>query len=390
MGVEVAPAPGVFTSVLIQLGGGTNTDATMPHHFIFDRVYVHGDPTVGGRRGFLLESRDTAVMDSYVSEFKQVSADTQAILSTNGWGPFKIVNNYLEAAGENIMFGGGGTSITGLTPSDIEIRHNHFFKPRQWKVGDPLYQGTPWTIKNLLELKHAQRVVIEGNLFDQNWGGQGQAGFALVFTVRGEGFMTWAPVQDVTVRNNVVRNTGQGIVITGQDNTGPSGGGRRILVQNNLWQIDSGQWGGNGELLLIVQGTEDITFEHNTVDQNGQIIRADGPPHRRFVFRNNLIGHGSYGVTSDKGVGNRTLSTHFPGADFRKNAIWGGNSTWYSNYPDNFWPASVDRVGFVNRAAGDYRLTASSPYRNAGADGKDLGANFEVLTAAMASNTTWR
>ena len=42
--------------------------------------------------------------------------------------PFKIVNNYLEGAGENVMFGGADPRIKNLVPSDIEIRRNHFFK----------------------------------------------------------------------------------------------------------------------------------------------------------------------------------------------------------------------------------------------------------------------
>ena len=40
-------------------------------------------------------------------------------------GPFKIVNNFLEASGENILLGGGAATVT---PADIEIRHNHMFR----------------------------------------------------------------------------------------------------------------------------------------------------------------------------------------------------------------------------------------------------------------------
>src|SRR5439155_6309552 len=96
----------------------------LPHHIVFDRCYLHGDPTKGARRGIAMNSRYAAVIDSYLSDFKEVGADSQAIDGWNGPGPFKIVNNYLEGAGENVMFGGTDPSIADLVPSDIEIRHN--------------------------------------------------------------------------------------------------------------------------------------------------------------------------------------------------------------------------------------------------------------------------
>ena len=37
-----------------------------------------------------------------------VGADTQAVISYHTPGPIKIVNNYLQAAGENILLGGAG------------------------------------------------------------------------------------------------------------------------------------------------------------------------------------------------------------------------------------------------------------------------------------------
>ena len=45
----------------------------------------------------------------------------------------KIINNYFEGTGENILFGGADPRIDGLVPSDIEIRRNHFTKPTSWK-----------------------------------------------------------------------------------------------------------------------------------------------------------------------------------------------------------------------------------------------------------------
>ena len=40
-------------------------------------------------------------------------------------------------------------------------------------------------VKNLLELKNARRVTIDGNLFEYSWS-SGQAGYAIVFTPRNQ------------------------------------------------------------------------------------------------------------------------------------------------------------------------------------------------------------
>ena len=72
----------------------------------------------------------------------------------NGPGPFRIENNYLEAAGENFMLGGTDPAISNLVPSDVIFRGNQLAKPREWR-------GLKWTVKNLFELKNARRVLVE-------------------------------------------------------------------------------------------------------------------------------------------------------------------------------------------------------------------------------------
>src|SRR5262249_29846748 len=191
--------------------------------------------------------RFTAVVDSYLSDFKAVGADSQAVAGWNGSGPFKILNNYLEGAGENLMFGGADPSVPGLVPSDIEIRRNHLAKPLAWKMGDPAYGGTAWTVKNLFELKSARRVGIEGNLFERNWA-HVQNGFAILFTVRNQdGQAPWSVVEDVTFVNNVVRHTGSGVNVLGHDDVRPSQQTKRLLIRNNLFEdVGDARWGGGG------------------------------------------------------------------------------------------------------------------------------------------------
>lgn len=384
VGIEIRPRDGVFLYNLVLLGTSETVVENLPHHIIFDRCYLHGDPKRGTRRGLAMNGRDLAVIDSYLSDFKEAGADSQAIAGWNGPGPFKIVNNYLEGAGENVMFGGADPSIPNLVPSDIEIRRNHFAKPLSWKVGDPSFAGMPWTIKNLFELKNASRVLVEGNLFEHNWV-HAQSGFAILFTVRNQdGSAPWSVVGDVTFTHNILRRAASGINILGRDGPHPSQQTKRILIKNNLfYDIGGAKWGGGGRLIQLLEGTADVVVEHNTAFQTGTILMSEGAAHLGFVFRNNIVPHNAYGIIgSGSGVGQPTIAMYFPGSLIQNNVIIRGNAAQYP--PDNFFPRSLSDVGFVDRAGGDYRLAPSSPYKRAGSDGKDPGIDFDAFDGAMA------
>jgi PKD repeat protein len=134
IGVEFTTTSSINYNI-IRLGDDEETDANnLPSNIILDRCYIHGIATGDSRRGVTLNSRSTAVIDSHISEIHQLGADTQAIGGWNGPGPYKIVNNYLEAAGENLMLGGSDPAIPNNVPSDVEIRRNYFAKPLRWKT----------------------------------------------------------------------------------------------------------------------------------------------------------------------------------------------------------------------------------------------------------------
>jgi len=46
--------------------------------------------------------------------------------------------------------------------------------------------GNPFIVKNLFELKNAQRVLFEGNVAEYTWGGFTQAGYALMLTPKNQ------------------------------------------------------------------------------------------------------------------------------------------------------------------------------------------------------------
>jgi hypothetical protein len=379
IGLEIQPAEGVFLYNLVEIGSAETSIELVPHHVIIDRCFVHGDPRKGTRRGILLNAAHAAVIDSYVADIKEAGADSQAIAGWNGPGPFKIANNYLEGAGENIMFGGVDPSIRDLVPSDIEVLRNHLAKPLVWKEGEPGYAGTAWTIKNLFELKNARRVRVEGNLFENNWV-QSQIGFAIVFTVRNQdGRAPWSVVEDVTFDGNVVRASTSGVNMHGRDTNHPSQPTKRIVIRNNLFaDIGGPRWGGDGRLFQIVDSTASVVIDHNTAIHRGSIITAEGPPHRDFVFTDNIVAHNTYGITgTGVGIGTQALDALFPGAVVRRNVIVGGSAAQYPR--DNFFVASWTQVKFEDLPQGRLGLADGSPFRRAGLNGTDVGADDHAL-----------
>jgi hypothetical protein len=376
IGVEIGATPGVKTIyAIVAFGGEQTAEAETPHDLILDRCYIHGHAGLMSSRGVLLNSASSAVVESHISEIHAVGYDSQAVLGYNGPGPFKIVNNFLEGAGENVMFGGADPKIRGLVPSDIEIRRNHFFKPLSWNPDDPSFGGVRWTVKNLLELKNAQRVLIEGNVFENNWGP------ALLLTPRNQnGTAPWSVVQDVLLWSNIVKNAASGFSILSSDDAAWSQPTKRIAIINNAWGITY-------RFFVMTSGRsgalEDFVVDHNTAIPGGYaayyIEGGKNPPAIvRFRFTNNLVGHGRYGVNVAKA--DERLRKWFPGAVIARNALIN------LAYADAAYVDPGMYTAFPNAAAAglnaDGTLTAKSPNRRAGTDGKDIGVDFEELLRA--------
>jgi len=370
---------------IITLGNGSDAQSSLsqvPRDLAIDRCYIHGDPDVGQKRGIALNSGRTSITNSYITDIKAAGADTQAIAGWNGPGPFRIDNNHLEAAGEVFLLGGATPGIHDLVPSDVVFSRNYVGRPVEWRQ-------SKWQIKNLLELKNARRVLIERNLFENNWVAA-QAGYAIVFTPRGEhGTAAWAVVEDVTFRLNIVRHVAAAINVLGHDDGGPSGLARLIHVTQNLfYDVNGRAWGGNGFFLLIGDGPSDIIIDHNTIVQTGNLIEAYGTergapvPIERFVFRDNIAMHNSFGVHgASRAPGNDTLQAFFPGAMFEANVIAGGRASVYP--AGNFFPSVGElQSEFVGMPQDDYRLKPESRYRRGSTDGAALGAPVEDLSGA--------
>jgi hypothetical protein len=362
---------------IVVLGDGSsaqNVLSMVPHDLVVDRVYIHGDVILGQKRGIALNSASTTIQNSYISEIKSSSQDSQAICGWNGPGPYTITNNYLEAAGENVLFGGSDPAILNLVPSDITFRRNYLTKPLTWKT-----QG--WVVKNVFELKNAQRVTIDGNIIENNWLAA-QAGYAVVLTPRNQGGAApWSVVQHVTFTNNVVRHVASAINMLGTDNEKPSQTMNDVVIRNNLFVDVGGTYGGDGRMLLINGGVQ-ITVDHNTAMNSGMAsVYAYGTPVQGFTFTNNTIPDNSYGIIGDgTAPGQSTVTTYFPNAVLLDNVIVGAPS--YSYPTGNYFPATMSAVGFVSYATGNYRLAVSSPYYAAATDGTAVGANIDAINVA--------
>ena len=134
-GVEFAVASSVTDmNALVRLGESQNTQnsaATTAGYLIFDRTYIHGNPSGQLKRCVMLNSAMTAIVDSWLGDCHSNVSDSQAIVGWNGPGPFLIQNNHLEGGHEVIMFGGGSGTVPNVSP----VRHHHPRQPHHAAVG---------------------------------------------------------------------------------------------------------------------------------------------------------------------------------------------------------------------------------------------------------------
>jgi len=371
-----------------------------------------------------------AVVDSYFSDFHCIAVtgtctDAHAVsggVSNTQDGPILIQNNFLEASGEAVMFGGGAATET---PSDIEIIGNHFWKPWQWMPGNPQFvggaDGKPFIVKNHLEFKNAARVLVEANLMENVWGGFSQDGFAIVVgpknqhTQSGANVCPICQVSDITIRYNQVSHAGGGVqmatVLSGNGGNGaPALAGTRWSLHDLVFDDLSVKYVGGGSPFLIMNGwpknpLNTFTINHVTAftDPTSHVmVTGNVAPNQSmygFVFTNNLVTTGRYPVWNAGGgpqscayedVPVTSITKCFTTVTFGNNGLIGTPtqfppSVWPTG---NMFPSSPEAVGFVNYNngnGGNYELLPSSPYKNLGTDGKDLGADIVGLNAALAN-----
>ncbi len=387
-------------------------------HLVFDRMWLHGtaqDETKGGIH--LSGTAFVAIVDSYFSDFHCIAGkgsctDAQAINGGGGeapGGPYKIENNFLEASGQSIMFGGApGTT----TPADIEIRRNHLFKPLIWKPGAPdfvgSYTGDPYIVKNNFELKNAQRVLFEDNLVENCWGGFTQKGFSIVLTPTNQGgHCPDCRVTDVTIRYNLIRHVAAGFNIANVDGGNePSADGERYSIHDIVVDdIDGERFSGTGLFALIISAApplKSVHIAHVTAFPQRAVLSVlnRGPKIEDFAVSDSIFGSGERQMISAGGGPancaqlrddpDSVLKNCFSHAAFANNLIIGGG-----NWPrGNILVKSSKDAGLRDFKAGDYHLCREkedggdcikpSPALAKGAYGKNIGADIEGIEEAIA------
>ena len=263
----------------------TNTEAQQANHIWLDRVYAHGSPTQDFQGGIIINWDNAAVVDSYVDDVHIKGFDCVGVGGYRTLGPIKIVNNYISASTENIMFGGSGGNGNPGVPSDIEIRNNYLYKPLSWVAASVTYNSM--VVKNAFECKSCQRVLFDGNVIENVWA-NGQLGFAIVLTVRTGQSGDFAVVNDITITNNLLKNVVSGVNSGAVDDTcGPPPGGypnchnagsqdRWNIANNLILFYDPTILGGIRNLGLNIQPSidrinnhlgmmKDVVFQHNTL-----------------------------------------------------------------------------------------------------------------------------
>ena len=370
IGIEFGPTiEGLFN--IIQIGTGKEESVEqLPHHIEFDRVFIHGDPDVGQRRGIAANGRHIKIENSYISEIMRRGEESQAIAVWASDGPIEIVNNYLEAAAENILFGGAESKLQ-LVPANCVVRDNHLNKPLAWLEKD-------WVVKNLFEIKHGRNIRVTNNLMTNNWA-MGQDGSAVLFTTRVDSGPN-VLIEDIMFSGNIISGSGNAFNIWG----GEGRGGHRLTISNNLiYDIGGPKWRSAGHFMKV-SAWSGLSILHNTVIQKGNIANAYGGPVTGFKFQDNIIMENEYGIKGDSmGSGQEVINAYFSKGTVSNNVIIGADLTRYRER--NFYPVGLRQVGFVDPGASDYRLRPDSPYLNKGTNGSRIGSSLDPKTVGRAA-----
>ena len=326
---------------LLQIGDGSSAQDTLdkvPQQFLLSHLYIHGDPLVGQKRCVSLNAASVTIRDSHISDCKGVGNDTQAICGWNGPGPYLIENNYLEGAGENVMFGGADPAIPNLVPDGITFRHNLVSRPMSWRnpiISTPQNpSGTAIPGGALAPGSYAYRVIAR-RAVGQGTTGRSTASIEATVPVTEPASavrLTWQPVAGATEYQVYGRSAGaQGAfwTVTGTEftDTGTAGAAgavptspgttwtvknlfelknaRGVVVEDNIFE---NHWkdaqpgyaivltprNSNGGCAWCV--VEHVRFEHNVVRNVAAGINLlgydNGNPSRQaadIVFRENLF-----------------------------------------------------------------------------------------------------
>lgn len=256
---------------IIQLGDGSSAQSDLsqvPYEIVFDRVYIHGHPLHGQKRGIALNARHVTIRNSYISDIKAVGADSQAIGGWNGPGPFSIENNYLEAAAENFLLGGSDPPIPNLVSEDVLVRYNHMSRPMAWR--DPIIPApsggtaTPAAGGSLPPGAYAYRIVARRSVGSGSIGTSAPSAEIVVASPGGSVTVTWQPVPDATeyrVHGRTPGGAAEYWTVTGTSftDTGAAGKPGAPPAEGTRWQVKN---------IFELKSARRVKVEYNLFENN--------------------------------------------------------------------------------------------------------------------------
>lgn len=361
-----------------------------------------------------------------------ITEGTQGMIGGWGPGPYKLENNYSEGAGLLWHFDDSAGRIS--IGSGYTIRRNTFYMDQAKRTNGFGSNGLRYMQRNGIEWKNGTNILIEGNTWEGLWADVSSTGCAIVLTGIGGG-----RISDASIRFNTIRNSACFLTAIGgiPFNNGVAQPFQRLRISHNLiaglngWIQYEPQARTQAAAFPFYLGMamEDIVVDHNTVyDNRGpfpQTFHWLANPTAGVSVTNNIFwmnnDGNSYGFTPElstlfappcPGVAKAAMDCLWrsggPSYTFTRNllvpyytnsriltglASSSGAESAYSGL-QNVWVQSGDSiasrlagVGFANPDQQDFRLSGQSPYKSGaaknGSDGKDLGADMDLIEAAQ-------
>jgi hypothetical protein len=329
---------------LVEIGRGADEQRTVeaaPKQIVLNRLTIRGGGQNETQRGISVNGADIVISDCSITDIYGSGYDTQAICGWNGPGPIYIFRTVCEAAGENIMFGGAAAASDELRPRNVVVSSCLLTKPLAWR--------DKWTVKNLLELKNVERIIIEDNVLQNCWL-SAQVGFAIVIMSASDD--PWSGSTDITIKRNLIENVGGGINIWPHAGDAPVRSPvKNVFIAHNTITVDGSL--GVGRALQILGSADpqynasDIVVVNNAFLGTGLrsafVVTEYGP--RNFHLHHNVFASSSYGFFRDGDLpfaaafsGDVVLAPNFVIGD-GGGRPWPTGTLFGASPPDGFGPA---------------------------------------------------
>lgn len=320
--------------------------------------------TAGAGANVSESASDVLIEDNTIHNFNRNGDDSHGVIvQTTARNVVVRGNDIHHNSGDAVQCIGpeGGATLSGTPFDNLLVEDNDLHENRE----------------NGVDIKTCTRVTLRGNRI---WGHHVSS------TSKGEGVVVHLSARDVTLEDNEFYGNGRAINVGGVRVNAPP---TNVVIRRSRLHDGSTSSGDEGSGIRV-DTSVNVTVQHNTVWNMPGICfifgHGDSGPSQGMDARDNVfsgcglalrVGSGRSGAVVDGNL----YSALSGSARFRLDGMdldfagWRGATGLDRN--------SLERApGFVDAAAGDFRLTATSPARDAGVtlggtfcgEGPDIGA----------------